>query len=157
MHEGCFYKYPPLPIARYSFIQLIELEQCRETTCPRFDTVAQDSNPGSRSRESEALATGPLRFKITSYSLYPYTSFVEENDFSKHNLYLYTLYTVESSTRTLLRYATVPHGQVRRGQRDNVVVLGFWSRVNYQNFDVFDRNYSQLTALVSSRPDYMLR
>ena len=25
MHEGCSYTYPPLPIARYSFIQLSEL------------------------------------------------------------------------------------------------------------------------------------
>ena len=29
MHEGCSYTYPPLSIARYSFIQLSELEQCR--------------------------------------------------------------------------------------------------------------------------------
>ena len=28
MREGCSYTYPPLPIARYSFIQLSELEQC---------------------------------------------------------------------------------------------------------------------------------
>ena len=44
MHEGCSYTYPPLSVARYSFIQLSELEQCK-----------QDSNPGSLSRESEAL------------------------------------------------------------------------------------------------------
>ena len=29
MHEGCSYRYPPLAIARCSFIQLSELEQCR--------------------------------------------------------------------------------------------------------------------------------
>ncbi|KAK2173803.1 hypothetical protein NP493_848g01025 [Ridgeia piscesae] len=29
MHEGCSYTYPPLSIARYLFIQLSELEQCR--------------------------------------------------------------------------------------------------------------------------------
>ena len=29
MREGCSYTYPPLSIARYSFIQLRELEQCR--------------------------------------------------------------------------------------------------------------------------------
>ena len=29
MREGCSYTYPPLSIARYSFIQLSELEQCR--------------------------------------------------------------------------------------------------------------------------------
>ena len=30
--EGCSYTYPPLSIARYSFIQLSELEQCRVKT-----------------------------------------------------------------------------------------------------------------------------
>ena len=29
MREGCSYTYPPLPIVRYSFIQLSELEQYR--------------------------------------------------------------------------------------------------------------------------------
>ena len=29
IREGCSYTYPPLSIARYSFIQLSELEQCR--------------------------------------------------------------------------------------------------------------------------------
>ena len=29
MREGCSYTHPPLSIDRYSFIQLIELEQCR--------------------------------------------------------------------------------------------------------------------------------
>ena len=33
-----------------------------ETTCPRFDTAAQDSNPGSLSRVSEAVLE-PLRTK----------------------------------------------------------------------------------------------
>ena len=36
MREGCSYTYPPLSIARYSFIQLSELEQCRVKTCPRL-------------------------------------------------------------------------------------------------------------------------
>ena len=37
-------------------MQLSELEQCRvETLFQGFDTAAQDSNPGSRSQESEAL------------------------------------------------------------------------------------------------------
>ena len=53
--EGCSYTYPPLSIARYSCIQLSELEPCR---VKGFNTAAQDSNPGSRSRESGAL---PLR------------------------------------------------------------------------------------------------
>ena len=45
-----------VPIASYSFIQLSELEQCRVNKLAQcFNTAAQDSNPGSRSRESEAL------------------------------------------------------------------------------------------------------
>ena len=56
MREGCSYTYPPLSIARYSVIQLNELEQCRVNKIAQgLNTVAQDSNPGSRSRESEAL------------------------------------------------------------------------------------------------------
>ena len=56
MREGCSYTYPPLSIARYSFIQLSQLEQCRvKKLAQGFNTTAQDSNLGSRSRESEAL------------------------------------------------------------------------------------------------------
>ena len=56
MREGCSYTYPPLSIARYSFIQLSELEQCRvNKLAQRFNIAAQDSNPGSSSLESEAL------------------------------------------------------------------------------------------------------
>ena len=54
--EGCSYTYPPPSIARYSFIQLSELEQCRvKKLVQSFNTAAQDSNPGSHSRDSEAL------------------------------------------------------------------------------------------------------
>ena len=56
MHEGCSYEYPPLSIARYSFLQLSELEQCRVNKLAQgFNTAAQDSNPGSLSLESKAL------------------------------------------------------------------------------------------------------
>ena len=56
MQEGCSYTYPPLSVARYSFMQLSELEQCRvKKLAQGFNTTAQDSNPGSRSREFEAL------------------------------------------------------------------------------------------------------
>ena len=56
MCEGCSYTYPPLSIARYTFIQLSEMEQCRvKKLAMGFNTTAQDLNPGSRSRESEAL------------------------------------------------------------------------------------------------------
>ena len=56
MREGCSYTYPPLSIARYSFIQLSELEQCRvKKLAQGFNPAAQDFNPGSCSRKSEAL------------------------------------------------------------------------------------------------------
>ena len=49
--------FPPLSIARYSFIQLSQLgRQWRERKCPRFETVAKgDSNPGSLDCESGVL------------------------------------------------------------------------------------------------------
>ena len=57
MPEGCSYTYPPLSITRYSFIHLSELEQCRvKKFAQGFNTAEQDSNPGSLSRESEALS-----------------------------------------------------------------------------------------------------
>ena len=41
MRKGCSYKYPPLSIARYSFIQLSELEQCRvKKIAQHFNTAA---------------------------------------------------------------------------------------------------------------------
>jgi len=56
MHKGCLYTCPPLSTARYSFIQLSKLEQCRmKKLAQGFNTAAQDWNPGFRSRESEAL------------------------------------------------------------------------------------------------------
>ena len=59
MHEGCLYKYPPLSIARYSFIQLSELEQYRVKKLAKgFNNAAQDLNQGSLNGESKAV---PLR------------------------------------------------------------------------------------------------
>ena len=56
MRDGCSYTYPPLSTARYSFIQLNELEQCRVNKLAQdFNTAAQDSNPGPLSRECEPL------------------------------------------------------------------------------------------------------
>ena len=56
MRKDCSYTYPPLSIARYSFIHLSELEQCRVKVLSQgFNTAAQDSNPGPLSQESEAL------------------------------------------------------------------------------------------------------
>ena len=49
IREGCSYTYPPLSMARYSFIQQSELEQCRvKKLAQGFNTAAQDSNPCSR-------------------------------------------------------------------------------------------------------------
>ena len=71
MREGCSYTYPPLSIARYSFIQLSELEQLRvKKLAQGFSTVAQDLNPGSRSRDSQALARSHCALQIlATYSL----------------------------------------------------------------------------------------
>ena len=45
MCKGCLYTHPPLSIARYSFIQLSELEQCRvKKLAEGFNTTAQVSN-----------------------------------------------------------------------------------------------------------------
>ena len=54
--------FPPLSIARYSFIQLSEQgRQWRERKCPIFETVTKgDSNPGSLDGESGIL---PLSYR----------------------------------------------------------------------------------------------
>ena len=54
--------FPPLSIARYSFIQLSQQgHQWRERKCPIFETVAkEDSNPGSLDCESGVL---PLSYR----------------------------------------------------------------------------------------------
>ena len=54
--------FPPLSIARYSFIQLSQQGcQWRERKCPNFETVAKrDSNPGSLDCESGIL---PLNYR----------------------------------------------------------------------------------------------
>jgi len=68
MREGCAYTYPPLSITRYSFIQLSELEQCRVKKLAQcFNTAAQDSNPGSRSRESEDLPLSHCALQSLSF------------------------------------------------------------------------------------------
>ena len=51
------HKYPPLSTARYSFIELSEVEQCMEKKCAQgFNTAVQDLNLGPLSQESEALS-----------------------------------------------------------------------------------------------------
>ena len=51
------FTFPPLSIAKYSFIQLSQQgRQWRERKCPIFETVAKgDSNPGSLDCESGVL------------------------------------------------------------------------------------------------------
>ena len=73
MREGCSYTCPPLSIVRYSFIQLSELEQCRvKKLAQGFNTAAQDSNPGSLRRESEALPLSHCAIQIYNRMLlYP--------------------------------------------------------------------------------------
>ncbi len=59
--------FPPLSIARYSFIQLSEQwRQWRERKCPIFETLAKgDSNPGSLDCESGML---PLSYRASYIS-----------------------------------------------------------------------------------------
>ena len=65
MREGCSYTSLPLSIARYSFVQLSELKQSRvKKLAQGINTTAQDSNPGSRGRESEALPLSHLLFEL---------------------------------------------------------------------------------------------
>ena len=69
MREGCSYTYPPLSIARYSFIQLSELEQCRvKKLAQGFNTIAQDSNPGLLSRESKGQCHHSVAYKTKTSS-----------------------------------------------------------------------------------------
>ena len=58
--------FPPLSIARYSFIQLSQQgRQWREGKCPIFQTVAKcDSNPGSLDCEPGVL---PLSYRASRY------------------------------------------------------------------------------------------
>ena len=61
--------FPPLSIARYSFIQLCQLgRQWRERKCPIFETVAKgDSNPGSLDCESGILPLSYRALHVASY------------------------------------------------------------------------------------------
>ena len=74
----CSYPYPPLCIARYSFIKLSELEQCRvKKLAHNFNIAAQNSNPGSRSREFVALPLSHcallyIPYRIVSYRIVSY-------------------------------------------------------------------------------------
>ena len=53
MREGCLYTYPPLSIARYLFIQLCELEQCR------VKKLAQGFNTAARIRTRVLVVESP--------------------------------------------------------------------------------------------------
>ena len=53
MRDGCSYTYPPLSIARYSFIQLSDLEQCR------VKKLAQGFNTAARIRTRVLVVESP--------------------------------------------------------------------------------------------------
>ena len=65
--------FPPLSIARYSFIQLSQLgRQWRERKCPTFETVTKgDSNPGSLDCESGIL---PLSYRAPQVAFFVFFS-----------------------------------------------------------------------------------
>ena len=97
MREGCSYTYPPLSIARYSFIQLSELEQCRvKKTCPRFLTLQH------RIRTRVLLVERPklYHFAIRFCTIIPYTA-------GFCYLLLHTTNWVISSTKCHLAVPTV--------------------------------------------------
>jgi len=49
MNDGCSYTYQPLSIARYSLIELNELEQCSmKNLAQGFNTAAQDLHSKNR-------------------------------------------------------------------------------------------------------------
>ena len=56
MRECCSYAYPPLSIARYSFIQVSELEQCR------VKKLVQGFNTAARIRTRVLVAESPKLF-----------------------------------------------------------------------------------------------
>ena len=57
-----------MSIARYSFIQLSGLEQCRvKKLAHGFNTATQDLNPGPLSRESDALPLSHGAHKAREY------------------------------------------------------------------------------------------
>ena len=69
MREGCLYTYPPLSIARNSFIQLSELEQCRvKTTCLMFSHRSTGFEPGSSWSRVRSSTPEPLIESNISYS-----------------------------------------------------------------------------------------
>ena len=71
MREVCSYTYLPLSIVKYLFIQPSELEQCRVKKLAQcVNTAAQDSDPGSRSRESEALPLSHCALCVNVYYCY---------------------------------------------------------------------------------------
>ena len=85
MREGCSYTYPPLPIARYSLIQLSELEQCREKQLAQdFNTAAQDSKPGSSSQEYEILPLSrcALRWRLVMVTQTAQVSLTFRDDYT---------------------------------------------------------------------------
>ena len=67
MREGYSYTYPPLSIARYSFVQLCELEQCR------VKKLAQGFNTAARIRTRILVVESP--------KLYPWATALYSQSF----------------------------------------------------------------------------
>ena len=66
MREGCSYTYPPLSIARYSFIQLSELEQCTvKQNLPKVLTPQPGFEPGFSQSRVRGSTPEPLRSTCT--------------------------------------------------------------------------------------------
>ena len=66
MREGCSYTYPPLSTARYSFIQLSELEQGRvKKTAQGFTRQHRTRNSGPLCRDSDVLPRSHSATTIT--------------------------------------------------------------------------------------------
>ena len=84
MREGCSYTYPPLSIARYSFIQLSDLEQCRVTKLAQgVNTAIHDSNLGSLSRELKALPPSHLALQELYTSCQQLDRYIKEHSPSR--------------------------------------------------------------------------
>ena len=60
MREGCSYAYPPLSIARYSFIQL-NWSNVEGKTCPRFQHRSTEFKPGFSYSRVRTSTPEPLR------------------------------------------------------------------------------------------------
>ena len=76
MREGCSYTYPPPSVARCSFIQLSELEQCR------VKKLAQGFNTAARIRTWVLVVDSP---KFYTWSIAPLSRRVDHQENERGN------------------------------------------------------------------------